>query len=891
MAAREVRAGKGYVELGLKDRTERGLKAVQAKLKAFAATTSKIGMATTAAGIGAVTALAFPTKIFADFDDAMLAVKATTQASDGDYAKLTETAKELGRNTSFTAVQVGSLMIELGRAGFTAKQVDVMTTSVLSLSRATGTDATLAAGIMAASIRQFGLQAEDAGRVADSLTAAANKSFNTVETLGEALSYAGPVAADFNMSIEDTLGILGALGNVGIQGSNAGTAVRRLLTITGADAEALEKIFDGVKFKDAAGNSKPLIDALAEIDDSMKGLGTAERSKKLDDAFGLLGITSASALSKGAFGARELAKEIKAAGGIAKKTSDQMDSGIGGTIRKVLSAAEGVAIAIGEKMAAALQKLEGPTVSILGGAVYLIQQYGDLIPVVAAVAVGMVVAGGALVALGATAASASTVAGLLGTTLAALTSPIGLVSLALAGGTYAWLNYTESGQRALGTLSSGMEDFRGIASETFAGVRDALATGDYQGAADVMMAGIEAATAAGLAKLNGMWEEWKSGVVNAFAEGMKAVTNLWRETQDRISRGMIRKSQEDGPGGSLARGLIGRDLRGRQKTTAENVAIAEPKFQRAANESFLLYSRLLKAAGPQDAKGVGNLTEDQERIARRVGVDISLPVDEVIAKLRAVVDVAKVDLTTREAVDVPEGKMTREDFQATLGIISTLSNRRKDMTATFQTAAEEAGLWKGTFDETVAALKMGREQFGKVLGRDVPDVDLFGGMEEIIDRQGEEAEKKTNAYWDAIKKARAEEAAAVVAGYEQRAKEAREKLAGVAQQKQQERGKRETQDQWRNLFSGAKGIVQGLWQEAGRRVDAGRAAAAKEELGAKVSRLQTATTSGWAAQAMAGGIVMPRKKEDEIAKNTKDTASQTKEVATALSNLKWPAWR
>ena len=76
----------------------------------------------------------------------------------------------------------------------------------------------LSSGIMAATIRQFGMEAGEATRVADGLTAAANKSFNTVESLGEALSYAGPVAANANMSLEETLAILGTLGNMGIQG-------------------------------------------------------------------------------------------------------------------------------------------------------------------------------------------------------------------------------------------------------------------------------------------------------------------------------------------------------------------------------------------------------------------------------------------------------------------------------------------------------------------------------------------------------------------------------------------------------------------------------------------------------------------------------------------------
>ncbi len=70
---------------------------------------------------------------------------------------------------------------------------------------------------MSATIRQFSLEATDAVRVSDRLTAAANMSFNSVESHGEALQYAGPVAADANMSLEETLAVLGTLGNSGFK--------------------------------------------------------------------------------------------------------------------------------------------------------------------------------------------------------------------------------------------------------------------------------------------------------------------------------------------------------------------------------------------------------------------------------------------------------------------------------------------------------------------------------------------------------------------------------------------------------------------------------------------------------------------------------------------------
>ncbi len=181
--------------------------------------------------------------------------------------------KLLGATTSFSASEVASLMTELGRAGFSPKQIEEMTGAVMNLARATGTDATLSSGIMAATIRQFSMAATDAVRVADGLTAAANKSFNSVESLGEALSYAGPVAADANMSLEETLAILGTLGNLGIQGSEAGTALRRLLTLSASESEKFQKVF-GVATKDAQGNARKLVDVLGEVAAATANMGS-----------------------------------------------------------------------------------------------------------------------------------------------------------------------------------------------------------------------------------------------------------------------------------------------------------------------------------------------------------------------------------------------------------------------------------------------------------------------------------------------------------------------------------------------------------------------------------------------------------------------------------------
>jgi TP901 family phage tail tape measure protein len=352
-----LRAGRAHVEFWLQDSPlRRGLVMAERRMQQFAASIQNIGRKAFTAGLAGLASFALPIKQMMAFDDAIKMTGAVSQATGAEIEILKNHALELGRTTSFTAVEVANLMGELGKAGFKTDEIKAMTGAVLDLSRASGTDAVMASGIMAATLKQFALGAGDATRVADVLTHAANATFNSVEGLGEALSYAGVNAAQAGMSLEETVALLGTLGDIGIQGSNAGTAVRRLTTITAAEATKMREIF-GVEFLDAAGNIRPMIDVMGELAQATNGLPSGERMAKFNEAFGLLGITSASAISDSAANTKDLTTALMNAQGVAGKTSIAMDSGPGGAWRRLTSAAEGASIQIGYALAPTFEKL------------------------------------------------------------------------------------------------------------------------------------------------------------------------------------------------------------------------------------------------------------------------------------------------------------------------------------------------------------------------------------------------------------------------------------------------------------------------------------------------------------------------------------------------------
>lgn len=505
----KVRGGQVFVEIGADPR--RLFKSLQDLNKHIGKIGSQLqGLGTRMSAFGAaLTApLALATRQFATFDDAIRATAAVSGASGSALQSLNDKARELGATTSFTAVQVANLMTELGRAGFRPDEIENMTGAVLDLARATGTDATLAAGIMAATLRQFGLGATDAARAADVLTKAANATFNTVEGLGESLKYAGPVAQSLGMSLEDTVAVLGVLGNVGIQGSEAGTALRRLSVIAAGSGAELQALF-GISNTDAAGNLKPLVDILDEINTVTANMPVAERTAKMAKAFGLLGITSANVLSSSAAGVRGLAEELRNAEGTAARTAKQMDAGLGGAMRIMMSAVEGVAIAVGDALAPVLQSILESMTAAAGGITRFIQENQALIVSMAKGAAAITAAGVAIVGLGMALAAISAAVGLVLSPLGAIVAAIALIAVAV-----------DQATGVFGVLSE-------TVSTTIGGMYEAIVDGDLAGAMQILWDGMYAALVRGLASFTEVVGPWVTFMENTFTFLSANVLSIW----------------------------------------------------------------------------------------------------------------------------------------------------------------------------------------------------------------------------------------------------------------------------------------------------------------------------------------------------------------------------
>lgn len=373
--AHGIRAGRAFVELATENsKLVAGLKDAQKRVREFAEQAGSAAFS----GAAALTPIALATKTFADFDDQMRLAQAVSGATGEAFAKLTETAKTLGRTTSWTAAQVASGMVALGRMGFDSSEIDASISSVMNLARATGTEIPVATDIAGNTLRQFGLEASEMARVCNVMTTTANRSAQTLEDLGEAMKYAAPIAKTANLSLEDTALLLGQLANFGIKGSMAGTSVRNMLTQL-ADKSIQKELRDslGVVALDAEGNLRNLVDVVEEIGVAAQSLPNADQLAIFDKLFGKRPLAASAALAGADFTA--LRQAIEASGNSAQETAEKMDEGLGGAIRITLSAVEGLSVAIGAALSPSLQELGESLQDSVGGLTKWIQEHQDAV--------------------------------------------------------------------------------------------------------------------------------------------------------------------------------------------------------------------------------------------------------------------------------------------------------------------------------------------------------------------------------------------------------------------------------------------------------------------------------------------------------------------------------
>ena len=288
-------------------------------------------------------------KTFKNFEFQMAKVRAVSGASSLDFQKLSQSAEELGRSTFFTATQVAELQTNYAKLGFTTKEILQAQEATLLLATATGSDLARAAIVAGASVRGFGLDASETGRVTDVMTLAFASSALDIEKWQTSMTKVAPIAESMNIPLENTAAIMGALTDAGIEASIAGTSMRNIF----------------LKMKDPTSKlSKFLGFTVNSADDLTKAMDKLQTAgdKTLDSLVNIRQVAAFNVMVKGSERIQQLTERLLDAEGAAKRMSDIIGDNLEGATRRFNSAWEGLLInftdsVFGDKIKNVLDKM------------------------------------------------------------------------------------------------------------------------------------------------------------------------------------------------------------------------------------------------------------------------------------------------------------------------------------------------------------------------------------------------------------------------------------------------------------------------------------------------------------------------------------------------------
>ena len=293
------------------------------------------------------------------FESSMSNVQAISGATDDELKMLSDTAKQFGSTTKFSASESADALSYMALAGWDAQTSAEALGGVLNLASASGMDLAQASDMVTDYLSAFGLEADKSAYFADILAYAQGNANTSAEDLGEAYKNCSANLASAGQDIETTTSLLSMMANQGLKGSEAGTALNAVVR------DMTSKMKDGaieigktkVAIQDSNGNFRDLTDILKDVENATDGMGSAQKASALQSTFTADSIKGLNLiLNAGVDEASKFEDSLRNSTGTAEDMAKTMNDNLGGDLTALNSQIEGVQIAIYEKFEPALRK-------------------------------------------------------------------------------------------------------------------------------------------------------------------------------------------------------------------------------------------------------------------------------------------------------------------------------------------------------------------------------------------------------------------------------------------------------------------------------------------------------------------------------------------------------
>lgn len=557
----------------------------------------------------------------------------TAMAKVGTIAD--ESQKPLGdmRNEILAlSSETGKSVGELAEATYQAISASVATESAVDFvgtanKLAVGgfSDTTTAVDILTTAINAYGMSADDAAKISDVLITTQNLGKTSVAQLGASMGMVIPLAAAYNMNLEDLAASYALLTANGTQTAQATTYVKAALNELGSTSSVVGSTLKkqtGKTFAELMTEGNSLGDVLQVLADSVDGDTTAFNNmwSSSEAGVGMLSI-----LNSGTSKYNSLVQSMEGSTGAATTAFEKMSETGEFAQQRFQNAIENLKIAIGDELAPVLMELQQSGADAMEWATEFVKEHPEVVAAVTALAAALAVLAAALVGLLVVNQVSKAFEAF---SAALLANPFGLVALALVSLTAATVAFgkvmkdrtsdaaknrkaIEQCRKSYNNLKDSIEEHEETAKENIKSAETEAAT--YQTLSDKLydLANKTSKTAAEKAQMSAM--------VDQLNEAMPELGLSIDETTGALNK---EKSAVDAVIDSMKQQALASAYQEQVKQAATDVAEAETQLSEARKvyNGFLVESRNETQEYNKAMQDTGNMVESTSDIYDAHGV-------------------------------------------------------------------------------------------------------------------------------------------------------------------------------------------------------------------------------------------------------------------------------
>ena len=282
---------------------------------------------------------------FAKYESALIDIIKISSEAEVAQAGLENEVRSLALRFGESSAEILKTTGEFKRTGESVKSALLLTKNALNLASAGNTDMAISTSVLIRTMKGFGLEASEVGRVVDIVNKVSDTYATNVEQLGEGLAKLSPIAKEAGLSIEQTTAVLTPIIEVFQSGREANVAMRQAFVKLTSDSPKMIKVLDDIGVKQREGPNKELRKGVNILFDLIKNFDKVRESDRIWVAQQIIGERQATRFLKVLQNSNHvMGVEAVAKGANYAETLSQVERRVASTINKINAAGEAIRI-------------------------------------------------------------------------------------------------------------------------------------------------------------------------------------------------------------------------------------------------------------------------------------------------------------------------------------------------------------------------------------------------------------------------------------------------------------------------------------------------------------------------------------------------------------------